>query len=377
MGIKGLGKLSPVRLTLSRENYEALIERQGQWVRWLQGQKCTCILDTGRPNINCTNCQGDGWKYEFQKEITLFHQKAKIVSDWIVDLGCNPGEAIEALRLEGREIYTIDQLIDGEYVLFSGNSKPQKYEDLRAGYRKTLEMEKKSTCEYLGNNYFALTGNLYYQSEYGKVWGDITEVSSIKNETKDETYTVTNFFRNIIETQTPATDPDPDDVIIATIKYIYPFKFFILSQVHRKTEQEFLQEIGGDGFCTFPEEYKVIEGDAITLLIGNQTKKEIITRSSTIFDRIPEFYVSNIQVVETSAAQYEKNVDYKLFDRNRIKWIGSAPDAGTKMYVQFDFHPTYRVMREYPYVRSSENQRFPKRVAIKLFSAGGNVKEGI
>ena len=42
----GLGKNSPIQLTLSRENYEALILRHGQYVRWLQANKCTCLLQS-------------------------------------------------------------------------------------------------------------------------------------------------------------------------------------------------------------------------------------------------------------------------------------------------------------------------------------------
>lgn len=42
MGV-GLGKNSAVVLSLGKENYEALIERHGQWIRWRVATKCSCV----------------------------------------------------------------------------------------------------------------------------------------------------------------------------------------------------------------------------------------------------------------------------------------------------------------------------------------------
>ena len=60
MSSMGLGKNSPVILTLGKENYEALIDRHGQWVRWRVATKCPCATK-GSPDIHCRICGGRGY----------------------------------------------------------------------------------------------------------------------------------------------------------------------------------------------------------------------------------------------------------------------------------------------------------------------------
>ena len=92
---RGLGKNAAIKLRLERENYEALIDRHGQWVHWMQGDKCSCVLNTGNPDPQCSVCKGDGWKYSFQREKEQFDVRAPIINDWICELPCDRGEATE------------------------------------------------------------------------------------------------------------------------------------------------------------------------------------------------------------------------------------------------------------------------------------------
>lgn len=67
MGV-GLGRNSPVVLTLGKDNYEALIDRHGQWIRWRSASKCSCVtLPSMQPDIHCKICGGRGYTYSFQK----------------------------------------------------------------------------------------------------------------------------------------------------------------------------------------------------------------------------------------------------------------------------------------------------------------------
>ena len=69
---QGLSKNSPVQLELGKENYEALIERHGQWVRWRVASKCPCIkANTQQPDIHCKKCGGLGVLYGYQKQATV------------------------------------------------------------------------------------------------------------------------------------------------------------------------------------------------------------------------------------------------------------------------------------------------------------------
>ena len=369
----GLGKNSPVKLKLGRENYEAVIERHGQWVRWLQAEKCACVLGSGYPDPNCNICGGDGWKYNFQRHAAVYGGKAKVVGDWICEVG-EEKDLVEVFllrSLRGDE-YTVTDIYSS-FIIFSGNRKPKAGESLIVNYSYSLIKEKKGLkCKYLGNNVFEVTG-FGVSTEYGTVYGDIISVIKIKNITNGEEYVVDNFFRNKVVIDTPTVEPQQSDVVTADISYINPFLFLVVNQSARKTDQDFLYEIQGDAFLTFPERFKVSEGDIITLLVGSQSKKSIITKSDNDFDTLPEFYVSEVMKIATNTKEYVKGTDYIQYDRNRIKWLdGERPVTGENMSVFYDYNPTYKVLQDFPDVRSSENQRLPKRVALKLLSKFGD-----
>lgn len=374
---RGLGKHSPIQLRLSRDNYEALIDRHGQWVRWLRGDRCPCALSNGRADPQCTRCGGDGSKYAFAEEKTLHDQRARAVAEDLIDLGCERGEALAVLSIThaGRS-YAVGELVDGRYVSYSGTPVLRKSDDVRVSYTSALARVVRSAMEYLGNDTFAMTEH-GIPTAYGTVWGDITAVEWIRNETKDETYTIKAYYRNIVEIDTPAQTPEADDIVMAELTYVRPLKLAVLSQIHRKEDRLRLEEMKGECLLVFPDEYPISEGDAATLLVGTQLVKRVLSRGSTAYDRLPEFYVADVLTIETTDNTYEKGADFMLFDRNRIKWVGSSPTAGTSMYVLFSFHPTYKVLREFPMVRSSENTRFPRRVGLQLLNLGGKSGEGV
>ena len=57
----GLGRNSPIVLSLGKDNYEALIDRHGQWLRWRIAEKCSCVKGmTMQPDIHCPFCAGRG-----------------------------------------------------------------------------------------------------------------------------------------------------------------------------------------------------------------------------------------------------------------------------------------------------------------------------
>jgi hypothetical protein len=47
----GLGRNSPVVLSLGKANFEAMIDRHGQWVRWRVARKCPCLTTGSRISI--------------------------------------------------------------------------------------------------------------------------------------------------------------------------------------------------------------------------------------------------------------------------------------------------------------------------------------
>jgi hypothetical protein len=75
--------------------------------------------------------------------------------------------------------------------------------------------------------------------------------------------------------------------------------------------------------------------------------------------------------------EYRKGADYILAGTNRIKWLcGDAPEPGEAYSIAYHICPTYKVVKSIPQVRTSENQRLPKKAVVKLYATHGE-KRGV
>jgi hypothetical protein len=87
-------------------------------------------------------------------------------------------------------------------------------------------------------------------------------------------------------------------------------------------------------------------------------------------DVIFEYFVARIDKLETRAGEYREGVDFILVGTNRIHWIGeNKPEIGAVMSISYQYRPTYRVAKNIPQLRTSEDQRIPRKVILKLFAA--------
>ncbi len=364
---KGLGKNTPVQLKLSESNYDALIGRHGQHVRWMRADKCPCVLANGRPDLSCQYCSGDGWRYSFQTAVQEFGKTATVVNTGICEFPEKIAKAISIKDYLENE-FTVSAILGDKHVKFAGSRVPDLNEELTVSYERSLiKSEHQAACSYAGNSVLTVN-SLKKSSAYGDVLFDLLSAASVYNKTKDETYTVSSLHQNRI-TFTYSVEPEVGDDIKANVTYIEPFVFAVLNQSKRIADQRFMDEVQGDSWMTFPDGYKVNEGDVVTLLIGTNTRKRIITKSATGYDKIPEFFVTDIKKVEIESQVYAKDTDYTLWGKNQIKWLGATKPAGGDNYsVFFEYYPTYRVLKELPNTRSSENVRFPRRVVLKLLA---------
>jgi len=370
---QGLGKNSPVHLSLGKDNYEALIERHGQWVRWLQAIRCSCTLKNGRPDIQCRLCGGEGWQYRFQK--TIEETLSLVVMDGIVvelPTSYSGATVLEAHDFKGGLFKEAGRY--GRFVRLAGARTPAKGERFDLTIMKPLVKKlDRAIATYLGNGCFSLDG-LSIVGAAGvasdkETNADIVSIGSLKNETQAIEYAVSTTRRNLAFA-TVAAAPAAGDVLAATdVEYIEPAFFVVTGQQYRESDARFLEMAQGDASMSFPESYKVGEGDIVTLLAATQVGKRIISRGGGDIDALPEFYIGSIPAIESGSAIYLPNVDYMLWGANKIRWLGSnRPAAGAAYFVFYEFNPTYRVVKEFPNVRSGENQNLPRRVALKLLS---------
>lgn len=367
---QGLGKNSPITLSLGKESYEAMIERHGQYVRWKQAKKCPCVTDNNQPDIHCKKCGGSGEFYDYQTTITGTIRLS--VMDGIIELGEAEKEyTIEKIynyagvsfrfKQEGGFI----QISDHEHVLSQGEQVDLVF---RASLVSTL---KQATLTRICNGFYELkdltAASSKIQGVHYRAPCDIIGIQTLSTYT-GEALAVKQYYKNCLELATPCDAPL---IFAQEISYIKPVKFIILSQNLSKELLYLVQKHNGDAVCTFPYMYDVAEGDIITVLSGAVTNKMVIKRSGQdCDDHIPDFFVESICNIETAREKFIAGEDFILAGTNRIHWGGKKkPTAGENMSVTFRYHPTYRVAQAIAGLRTSEDQRIPRKVVLKLFSS--------
>jgi hypothetical protein len=149
----------------------------------------------------------------------------------------------------------------------------------------------------------------------------------------------------------------------------------VLSQNLSKEDQALVNAHNGDAVCTYPYMYNVSENDVLTVLSGTMTHKIVFEkRGDNLDDTITEFFVAKVDSIETKTGKFTEGEDFILIGTNKIHWIGNQPEAGEMMSVTYRYQPTYRVAKDIPMLRTSEDQRIPRKVPLKLYAAVGEAK---
>lgn len=388
---QGLGRNSPVVLTLGKDNYCALIERHGQWTRWRTASKCSCVNSSSmQPDIRCKICSGRGIIYSYQEDQIVFEVVKYSNNNGILEVSerlenCNLVEVYnnKGIRQNARKL--------GKYIYLNENIERNTYYTVicRLPNYKILD---KAIAINKSNGYFYLDelvnvkGNI--DGLYQSALSDIVEIGKITDSNGNE-YKATEYRLNsfrieplIEEVENEETGeievkeiPIAEPIIVENVKYIPPFIFAILNQNLNESDVNAIAEYQGDAICLFPYECDVSEDDVLTVLIGSITKKEVIVRSAIETDTLGDFFVSDIVectgIINNERYLYQEGIDYILTETNKIKWLENAnayPEEGEAFSVTYHVLPTYKVVKNIPQLRTSENQRFPKKVVVKLHS---------
>lgn len=384
---QGLGYFSPVVLSLGKENYEALIDRHGQWVRWRVGEKCPCAkTTTGQPDIHCEKCTGLGITYSYQKERVISQTVMLIEYSPIIELdsvyeNCslikvydNAGNTYENAIKTGHfvDLQTPEFPVKGSYITVV------MCEDI-------IKVKDSAQCESLGYGYYRVTdlqiGKSSIDGLYHTVPCDIESIEKIIDNNGTE-YTVCEFRQNCFfieqkqdENGLPIEIAEP--VRVESIEYLEPFTFVILNQNLSKSDVQVMQELNGDAILTFPYSFDVSNDDVITVLSGTYTQKSVISRKIADYDIIPSYFVDTIVSCIGINREYIQGMDFVLVGTNRIKWIcDDFPEDGEAYSITYRVFPTYKIVKAIPQIRTSENQRMPKKAVIKLYDTFGE-KRGV
>lgn len=389
---QGLGKNSPVQLTLGRENYEALIDRHGQWVRWRTSTKCACVNPgTFQPDIHCTRCGGRGVIYGFQNIITTQTVvMAKNTSGvLIID---NEFEHDELVKVYDRDGIEYEAEKEGCMIFLSGETIRSHYYNVLM--TRQVAQNLKITNLKKNGDYWEVLGLESSKTKIDGVYytapGDLISIGKIKDSISIE-FEIESYRLNKINLKKKTeiiideeTGEESEIEIVPTepitaedVSFIPPFTFALLNQNLSKGDLAAMVDAQGDAVCTFPYFCDVSESDIITVLAGTITQKEIISHTGGKTDPLPVYFVAEIVSVEDKDGyKFKQGKDYILCGTNEVKWLEHCLDVGEAFSIVFKVYPTYSVTKDIPQLRSSENQRFPKKAVVKYMTSYSEKRKG-
>jgi Fe-S cluster assembly iron-binding protein IscA len=365
----GLGRDSPVVLSLGKTNYESMLARHGQNVRWIIAKRCTCVLESNHPDPQCDKCGGSGEQYDFQREFTdtirvrVDHGIAELPEE---NINAEVLRAYDGLGIE----YTPMQM--GKYIQFDNpNRKIVNGETIDLVIKQsTVTVIEDAELEYVGNGFYrvpqAVSDRSNIEGVSYLVPGDIIGIDAVFDH-KEKKIDIFEYRNNTVRLN---DDNAVQPIRAIGIKFIKPYKFFVLSQDLDEEDDAIVRAHGGDAISTFQYRYKVSEGDIITVLSGTNPMKTVIRRRPHGDDVLPDYFVSGVSYLSTSKKEYEEGKDFIIVGANKIHWIcKDLPSEGDSISVSYEYLPTYRVHKAIPQLRSSEDQRLPRKVVLELFSA--------
>lgn len=378
---QGLGRNSPVQLSLGKDNYEALIERHGQWVRWRIANKCSCVsLPSMQPDIHCKICGGRGYTYQYQKTQIVYQTvMIKDVSGIIiVSEEYHDCELVEIYDFNGKRYSGYKYGI----FVYVEDDLPYKGSYLTIVMRKTLtKVVKNAVAEKQEMGFYKVPGlensrtnieGIYYNTP-----SDIIKIGKITDANGEE-YEALEYRLNTFVITPKVVDeeiiPIAEPVTVENVEYVPPFIFALLNQNLSKTDAQAVSELSGDAVLTFPYECDVSNDDIVTVLAGTYTQKEVNPRSEFETDTLGVYFVYDIVsctgIINGETVEYKEGVDFVLVGTNKIKWLDTVntPDVGDSYSITYHVLPTYKVVKQIPQLRTSENQRFPKKAVVKLFT---------
>ncbi len=373
-------------MSLGKENYEALIERHGQWVRWRVAYKCPCVKhNSQQADIHCKKCGGLGIVYGYQDKAQVSQTVMIQGTSSIIELdeGYTDCSLLRVYDNSGREYPYAAKT--GSYVLLNAPVEKGVYVTA-VMIQNVLSTKENVELLSLGNNWYRVQGLRVSRTKteglYHTAPCDIEEISGIFDEKGVEF--VAEEKRQDCVYIPPIKDSETDEIIAPvgtltakSVEYLPPFTFVILGQNLSKADTAIMDELGGDAVLTFPYAYDVSNDDVITVLSGTYTQKTVLTHNNSDYDVIPAYFVDEVIKCVGKNRDYTAGVDFILCGTNYIKWLApDAPKSQECYSITYRVFPTYKVLKAIPQIRTSENQRMPEKAVIKLYDAYGE-KRGI
>jgi hypothetical protein len=327
-------------------------------------------------DIHCERCGGTGVFYTYQKDVIITQTIGITDDSGIIEVSEEYASAsLEMIYNYKGKKYAGEK--SGTFIFME--DIPGKGEYLTVVLRQsTLNLLEEGIGEDVGGGYFRVKGmsssrpgidGLYHTAP-----GDIESIGSIVDATGRE-YKATEFRLDMMYLPLHEVEAIREPLILREVRYVPPFIFALLNQELSKADANEVISVKGDAVLTFPYTYDVSEDDIVTVLAGTYTRKEVVNRVEDTDDVIGAYFVKDVNSCIGISREYQKGTDYILAGTNRIKWrCDDAPEPGEAYSIIYQICPTYKVVKSIPQIRTSENQRLPKKAVVKLYGTFGEKK---
>lgn len=370
MAIKLLGIPETVSTKLNAESFDELVRKNSQKVRWLTSIPCPCASRTGADS-NCNVCQGRGYYYWHENEMTVYNERVKVVGNRILEIKLP--EITEIIQLRKKEKdgwYSLDAKIIGDDRIEIAEGEPfKKYSQYYLDYKFTPFRSFRAIGKLTAEKHIEIDEILVKLDTGGYIKPDIVKIDSIFG---DYDVTMDRFYKNIVKINQKNV-PIGEEFEI-TGKVVYPYDF-VIQQVNVKNTHEgtFLLQ-GGDAVADVYSYVTIGVGDILTALMSENRLSVIMSRHpEKNYDELSSFDVSRI--LDVFEIRYDENQkgyshffkfgeDYILRGRNELHWIGDKPTG--KYTVQYMANASYRVMPAQATMRYHQGERFPRKLLLKF-----------
>jgi hypothetical protein len=368
----GLGRNSPIVIESNPQNFEGLIIRHGQWVRWSVAHKCGCADSHNQPDPACTLCKGVGWQYSFDNNEEIIESDCKAVDSHTIDLITEvaDGTTVESAYLPDGTFLTIEGVY-GQWLKVTETLSGR--ETVFVTYKSPREVALPSEIAYYAGNGIVMFNEKEFLNATMTVPYDLADVTSVKD-SSGNSFTVISFSVDRIIIDVTSSEPAVGDILTVSAKYMPPFKVAIINQNLSVVDRDALKDIGGDSILVFPYKYRIAQDDIISCWNSSQIRKHIVRRNSiNLEDELPDHFVTEIRSLyatkDSVNTVYTEGTHFQRTGRDTIRWISDTrPTDGSYYAVEYVALMSYRVIPNLPNVRSSENKRFPMRAALKLMT---------
>lgn len=366
------GASSQFRTFQTVASYEDALARHGQYLRWTAGVTCPCLKSgTLQPDPACSLCRGRGRLYKTPGKFRILDEKARHDSSGKIYPSNSPlvdGSAV-IYRQGSILVQASSQPSDYTYVQLDP-PYPKAWQVVSMDYEwdSDVSVTSEDSTVY-GTNILRVTTPQF--AEKSKTFeGSIKSISRVYNVDKDETYTVSSFYKEYIYLSSMGTWGSGD---VLEVDYVYQalFNFLLVGITPRmRYEQPYVLE-EAEAILITPYWAQVSPDDLFTAMAVEQIGRAVVDPTVVAGnDVILAYYDLSrlLRVIDTAGTEYTvgSGNNVEIFERNELQWNVTKPTV--QYTAQFTYHPTYTALSSLQSLRNAENKSFVNRVNVKQYS---------